>query len=247
MLKYSDYCDDFSVNVNLHTEMELGQNRDAVMHYFEWLRKQYPEMHHFYARERGEYVLEEDKDKGAYRWSSVEARRICSGFYNPPSAEEAMDQHAKVLEMLPFSLSLSPLDCESLNILLGFDYTYRGNHNELLAGALGIAPAFERFLEIPGSMQLAYDPAIQLALDPLCRTQCRIGVESRTSAYHVRAGEFPEEQLSVYVTVRRLGSLDAGETYASTIRSLQQTCFQLLDDYVVEGILMPLQQAISIR
>lgn len=247
MSKLDEYCDDFSVNVNLHTELELGQNRDSVMHYFEWLRKLYPTMRHFYARERGEYVLEEEKDKGSYRWSSVEPRRVCSGYYNPPTADEAMDQHVKILEMLPISLSLSPLDCESLNILMGFDYTYRGNHNELLAGALGVAPAFERLLEVPGATQLAYDPTIQLALDPQCRTQCRISVESRTAAYHVRTGEFPEEQLSVYLTVRRLGSLESGESFSSTIRSLQQTAFKLLDDYLIEGILVPLQQAISIR
>ena len=35
----------------------------------------------------------------------------------------------------PFSLSVSPLDCESLNIMFGFDFTYRGNHNQLLVEA----------------------------------------------------------------------------------------------------------------
>jgi hypothetical protein len=247
MTNYSAYSDDYYLNVNLHTEMELAQNRDAVLHHFEMLQKRYPGMRHFYARDRGEYVLEEDKEKGSYRWSSIEPRRICSGYVNPPSVDEAMDQHAKVLEALPVGLSVSPLDCESLNVLVGFDYTFRGNHNELLAGALGVAPAFERLLEIPGASQLAYDPTIQFALDPQCRTQCRIGVESRTSAYHVRIGEFPEDQLSVYVTVRRMGSIDAGESFVSTMQSLQKICFGLLDDYVIESVLMPLQQAISIQ
>ncbi len=247
MTKYSAYSDDFYVNVNLHTEMEIGQSRDAVLHYFEMLRKLYPGMRHFYSRERGEYVLEEDKEKGSYRWSSIEPKRICSGFVNPPTIEEALEQHRKVFDALPFALSVSPLDCESLNFLIGFDYTFRGNHNELLAGALGVAPAFERMLEMPGGSLLAYDPAIQFALDPPCRTQCRVGVESRTSAYHVRTGEFPEDQLSVYVTVRRLGSLEPGETFVSTMQSLRNTCFKLLDDYVIENVLMPLQQAISIQ
>jgi hypothetical protein len=172
---------------------------------------------------------------------------VCSGYVNPPTIEDAVDQHAKILDTLPFALSLSPLDCESLNFLLGFDYTYRGNHNELMAEALGVAPAFERMLELPGTSLLHYEPAIQFALDSQCRVQCRISIESRTSAYHVRMGEFPEDQLSVYVNVRRFGSLDADESFVSTMHMLREKCIKLLDDYVIESVLLPLQQAISIQ
>jgi hypothetical protein len=247
MSKYRAFCDDFYINVNLQTEMEIGQSRDTVMHYFELLRKTYPAMRHFYARERGEFVLEEDKEKGTYRWASIEARRVSSGYVNPPTVEGALEQHGKVLDTVPFALSLSPLDCESLNFLVGFDFTYRGDHNELLAGALGIAPAFEKLLEVPGGSLLHYEPAIQLALDSQCRTQCRLSIESRTSAFHVRTGEFPEDQLSVYLAVRRFGSLEPGETFVSTLHGLQTKAFSLLDDYVIESVLLPLQQAISIQ
>ena len=91
--------------------------------------------------------------------------------------------------------------------MYGFDYTYRGNHNQLLVDALGMVPAFEKMTEIPGATILANEPSIQFALDEECRTQCRLSIETRTSAYHVRTKEFPEEQLSVYFTARRYGSL----------------------------------------
>ena len=42
---------------------------------------------------------------------------------------------------------MSPLDCEALDLLMGFDFTYRGNHNQLLVDALGIVPAFEKMAE----------------------------------------------------------------------------------------------------
>ena len=42
--------------------------------------------------------------------------------------------------------------------------------------------------------------------------QCRLSIETRTNAYQVRTGEFPEEQLSVYVTARRYGSLPPDTT-----------------------------------
>jgi hypothetical protein len=244
--RYHAYCDDYYVNMNLNTEMELPQTRDTVLHFFEQVKKSYPAMRNFYSRERGEFVLEEDKDKGDYRWVSIEARRVSSGYVNPSSVEEAMKQHAMVLDMIPYGLSVSPLDCESLNVMYGFDYTYRGNHNQLLADALGIVPAFEKMLEINGATILANEPSIQFALDEECRTQCRLSIEPRTSAYHVRVKEFPEEQLSVYFTARRYGSLDGEETYVSAMKKLSDICREVVDGYIVENVLRPLQQAIAI-
>jgi hypothetical protein len=246
-MKYNSVCDDWYCNLNLNTEMDLPQSRETVLHFFEQIQKQYPSMRNFYNRERGEFVLEEDKDRGAYRWVSVETRRVCSGQVNPASVNEAMKQHSLVLELAPFALTVSPLDCESLNIQFGFDFTYRGNHNQLLAETLGVSPAYERLLEISGVTAINYEPALQLALDPECRTQIRLSVEARTTAYHVRTGEFPEEQLSVYLTARRYGSLDAGETYVTAMNRLADIAREIVDSYVVDNLLRPLQQAIAIR
>lgn len=247
MSRYGSYSDDYYVNMNLNTEMDLPQSRETVLHYFEQVQKHYPTMKNFYGRERGEYVLEEEKDKGQYRWTSIENRRISSGQVNPASFDEALRQHALVLDMVPFTLSISPLDCESLNLMLGFDFTYRGNHNALLAEALGIVPAFEKIANVEGITLVGHEPSIQFALDPECKIQCRLSVETRTSAYHIRTGEFPEEQLSVYLTARRYGSLEPGETYVSTMNRLGEVCREIIDNYVVENVLRPLQQAIAIR
>jgi hypothetical protein len=244
--RYHAYCDDYYVNMNLNTEMELPQTRDTVLHFFEQVKKNYPGMKNFYSRERGEFVLEEDKDKGDYRWASIEARRVSSGYVNPACLDEAFKQHALVLDLIPYALSVSPLDCESLNVMYGFDYTYRGNHNQLLLDALGICPAFEKMAEIPGAMILANEPSIQFALDEDCRTQCRLSIEPRTSAFHLRTKEFPEEQLSVYFTARRYGSLDGDETYVTAMERLSKICHEIVDGYIVENVLRPLQQAIAI-
>ena len=110
-----------------------------------------------------------------------------------------------ILELIPYYLTVSPIDCESLNVMFGFDFTYRGNHNQLVAEALGLPPALDRLTEISGGTIISHEPSIQLALDEDCRLQARLSVETRTSAYHVRTGDFPEEQLSVYLTARRYG------------------------------------------
>src|SRR5690606_18980276 len=176
------YSDDYYVNMNLNTEMDLPQNRETVLHFFEQVQKNYPTMRNFYGRDRGEFALEEEKDKGQYRWCSIEPRRVSSGQVNPASFEEAMKQHALILDLVPYFLGVSSLDCESLNMMFGFDYTYRGNHNELLADALGIVPAYEKLAEIEGVTRVGHELSIQLALDADCRVQCRLSVEARTSA-----------------------------------------------------------------
>ena len=247
MSGYGEYSDDFYLNMNLSTELDLPQNREAVLHYFEQIRRRYPKMQNFYSREKSEFVLEEEKEAGAYRWTSLETKRVNSGVVNPESFESAAEQHRAVLELVPYELSVSPLDCESLSVMLGFDFAYRGNHNEILAEAIGVPPGLEKFLQVPYGRVLSSEPAIQFALDEDCRTQCRVSFESRTSAYQVRTGDFGEEQLSVYLTVRRYDSLGAHENYADEFDRLSALCRDLVDEYLVSSVLRPLQEAISLR
>lgn len=246
----SDYCqiaDDFYLNLHLNTEMELPGNRDTVLHYFEQMKKRFPTMRNFYSRDRYEFVLEEDKDSGSYRWMSVEQKRICSGYVNPPVVSDAVGQHLNVLDSVPHLLSISPLDCESLNVTFGFDFRYQGNHHEVIAEALGVSDAFESLAAHSDASMVAFEPSMQLALDDDCRTQCRISTEARTTAYHVRTGDYPDEAVSIYLTLRSYGSLDSGDTYASRFSELIDTGQRLLDGHVTDNILRPLQQAIAIK
>jgi hypothetical protein len=247
MNRYSSLCDDFYINMNLSTEMELPANRETVLHFFERLQKTYPTMRNFYCRERGDFVLEEDKDRGAYRWCSIEPRRLCSGQVNPDAIESAIQQHNLVLDLAPYTLTVSPLDCEALDLLFGFDFTYRGNHNQVVAEALGLSSAMERVLEMPGVTVINHEPSLTVALDEECRLQCRMSVETRTNAYQVRTGDYPEEQLSVYVTARQYGSLAAERTFADTLQRLQQVCQEMLDNHVIDHVLRPLARTIAMK
>jgi hypothetical protein len=152
-----------------------------------------------------------------------------------------------VLELAPFMLSVSPLDCEALDLLFAFDFTYRGNHNHLVAEALGLNPAMERVLDVPGSTVMSYEPSITLALDEECRNQVRLSVETRTNAFHVRTGEYPEEQISVYLTARQYGSLPHDTTYVQAMEQLARTCQELVDTYVIDQVLQPLARTIAAK
>ena len=51
MNRYISDADDFYVNVNLNTEMELPNSRDTVLHFFEQMKKAFPDLRNFYTRE----------------------------------------------------------------------------------------------------------------------------------------------------------------------------------------------------
>ena len=242
---YGAFSDDFYVNMILSTEMELPKNRESILHFFEQIRRRYPKMLNFYGREKNEYVLEEEKSAGAYQWVSTELKRVNSGVVNPNTLDDADRLHTDVLELIPYELAATPLDCESLSVMYGFDFAYQGNHNDLIAEVVGISPGLKKFQELPFGKLLSHEPAIQFSLDEDCRTQCRVSFESRTSAYQVRTGEFGEDQISVYLTVRRYDSLGSNETYVDEYNRLSALGRDLVDEYLVTGILKPLQDAIS--
>lgn len=245
--QYGAFSDDYYVNMNLSTEMDLPTSRESVLHYFEQMRRRFPKMVNFYSRDKGEYVLEEEKVAGSYRWTSLESRRVNSGVLNPDSFESAVQQHVGVLERVPYDLSITPLDCESLSVILGFDFAYTGNHNEILAEVIGLPPALASMAEVPEAKLLSHEPAIQISLDEDCKTQCRVSFESRTNAYQVRTGEFSEEQISVYLMVRRYDSMGPDEDYAKEFRRLASLCRDLADEHLISSVLRPLQEAISLR
>ena len=144
-------------------------------------------------------------------------------------------------------LSVSPLDCEALDYLVGFDFVYRGNHDALVAEALGLGPAMEGLLEIPGAKPLNFEPSLTISLDDSCRRQARLMIETRTNAYQIRTGNFPEAPISVYFTVRqywgRSGQKDFVESYRNQRRILQD----LVDSHVIPAVIRPLAQTIAAK
>lgn len=247
MTDYGSFADDYYVNMNLNTEMPLPAARETVLGFFERIQKSFPSMRNFYTRENGDFVLEEDKESGSYRWVTIESRRVGSGYVNPPSPADAMQQHLLVLELIPYMLSVSPLDCEALDLMFGFDFLYRGNHDLLVSEALGLCPALESMFSVPGARPINCEPNLTIALDEACRRQARVMIETRTNAYHVRRGEYPEENLSVYCTVRQYGSLSGDSAFQETLNAMGDQMEWLLNDHIVQHVLKPLQQAISAR
>lgn len=247
MPDFSQYCDDSYINMNLMTEMDFPHSRESVSYFFQQLRKSFPDLENFHVREQGDFVLEGDKSKRNYSWAALETRRISSGVVNPSETQGDWELHRKVLDVAPYALSVTPMECESLNITYGFDFTYRGNHNELIAEALGLPPMFEQLANIQGVRLLGNEPSIHLGLRDDGKLQARLSFETRTPTYAVVANEFAEEQFSVYFTVRRQGGMIAEESFVAAFDEITKVGRELVDHYVVENVLAPLHHTISIK
>ncbi|WP_339736037.1 hypothetical protein [uncultured Gimesia sp.] len=248
MHEYSMLSDDYFTNLNLCTEMTLPSSRDTVLNFFERVQKSFPTMRNFYNRGESGFILEEDKEEvGQQRWMSLESQRVCSGYSNPKDPDDCLSQHQLMLELVPYMLSVSPLDCEALDYIVGFDFAYRGNHDALVAEALGANQAIDSLLQIPNSQALNYEPSITLSLDDSCRCQARLHIETRTNAYQVRRDDYPDEQISVFFTLRQYGSLSADTKLEDTLLDLKTKSDQLMQEYVIEQVLRPLAQAISTK
>src|SRR4051794_23716428 len=213
MTPYSDLCDDFGVFIYVNTKMDLPTNRETVLHFFDSMQKTFPQMTDFDARESGEFVLEEDRESGSYRWVGMEGRRFSSGYVNPVSVEAADAQHERVLEIAPYHLDFGSLDCEALDVMFSFDLLYAGNHDELVAEALGLNTTLEALMQTPNTKVLGYEPSLMLALDESCRLQCRLNIETKTNAYQIRTQQFPEAPISVFFTIRQYWARQGARTF----------------------------------
>lgn len=247
MNSYSSVCDDFGVSAHMLTKLDLPAGRETVLHFFDSVRKVYPQMVDFERRDHGEYALEEDRDKGSYRWASIEPRRLSTGYVNPPTLDEVDVQIDRLLEMAPYHLNLNALDCEALDLVHSFDLVYSGNHDEVVAEALGLPSPLESLLQLPGSRVLNFEPSIMLALDEACRLQCRLSIETRTNAYQVRTGQFSETPITVFFTVRQYWGRQPHSSFVESIQDQVRIAREMIESHVIPAVVRPLAQTIAAK
>ena len=247
MNPYGTLCDDFGIYTYLNTEMALPTSRETVLHFFESVKKLCPSMCHFYVREGGEQVLEEEKEMGSYRWVTLESKRLCSGYVNPPSVQDADQLHERILEIAPYHLGISTLDCEALDVLFAFDFIYSGNHDAVVAEAFGLPGTLDSLVSLPNARIINYEPAVMLGLDENLRLQCRLSIETRTNAFQVRTGQYGEEPISVYFTVRQYWGGPDLKSFVDSYRHQRAVCQELVDNHIVPSVIRPLAQAINAK
>lgn len=244
---YGAFCEDFYVNMRLGSQLPLPHNRETLLHLFERVQKQYPGMTRFRKNDNGEFNLEEDRSTHAYRWVSLETKRLSSGHVNPPSVEESLGVHTMLLQAAPHHLGISSIEIDYLDVLFGFDLPFGGNHDEIIAESLLGDGPLTCLTEEPGARPVDFQPSVTVSLSEDCRLQARIDVVTRTNSYQVRTGDYSDDVISVYLIVRRYWGDRPKEPLEQLFEQMTARADALCASYIVPRILRPISCAIASR
>ena len=242
---FSSAADDFFVNLSLQTTMPLSGGRETVLHFCEAVQKEFGSMTSFYRRDSGEYVLEGDREAGRYQWLEMDRQRLSAGYFNPPGVPDAYRMHGWLLNRSLYFLGVSPLDVDCLDVLLGFNLDFRGNRDAIIAQALlGGSPLSALVVESAGAC-IGCEPSIVIAFDEQCHVQARLSIETRCSSYQIRTGQYDDEPISVYLTVRRYPQPGQLLDMAESFRQQCETCEDMAGRIVLPNVIQPIAAAIA--
>ena len=244
---FSAFCEDFYINMRLGSQMNLPHGRETLLHFFETIQKQFPTMTRFRKCDNGEFNLEEDRGQQSYRWVSMEQRRLSSGYVNPPAAEDALKLHNLLLQQAPYQLGISTLEIDYLDLLFGFDLSFSGNHDEIIADSLLAESPLTCLTEEEGAKPVDFQPTVTVALSDDCRLQARIDVVTRTNSYQVRTGDYADDVISVYLILRRYWGDRPREPMHEMFKQMSEKAEQLCTQYIVPRVLRPISSAIASR
>lgn len=199
---FDAFSDDFFINVDVQTSLPLPDSRETILQFCEACQKQFPDMSTFYQRDGGEFVLEGDRDRGTYRWLELDSRRLSSGYFNPMDVEQAVFQHRWILDRCTYYLGISHLDVDCLDVVFGFNLDFQGNRDAVVAEALLSGSPLGGLVEETDLTPLGFEPSFIVSLDRECYVQARLSLETRGNSYQIRTGNYEDEPISIYFTVR---------------------------------------------
>jgi hypothetical protein len=242
-------CDEYYVSSRLFLKLELTLQRETILHFFDTIRKEFPEMRKFRRRDPGTFMLEEEPTEGlSRRWLRLDLGSLRFGYYSPPDLDAARRMSDVVLEHAPYHLTFSDIDYDYLELIYGFDLEYRGNHDQLVAETLYADHPFAGILMSDEAAHIIESqPYFGIALTPECDLQAYVEVKSRTSSFEVRTGEYEPQPLSVFLTVRKYWGFGAPGTLADAQRQLFERADEVAAHKVVPVLVNPLAHAIASR
>jgi len=236
-------CNDFYINVKLALKMELPSDRETVLHLFDRVRRAEPSMERF-ANYDTELALESSRREAEQRWLSLRRNSVRAGHVNPDSMEAAYRFHDMILEAAPHHLTISPLDVDYLELLLGFDLDCRGNHDEVVYEALYADTPLAHLGDVPNTRVLDVQPVFGLALTESGDTQAHFEVRTRSRRRRGRA-RYRDEPISVFLTMRRYGPVKKIEDLLPRLHAMRNEAEQLASERLVPYMLTPIARHIT--
>lgn len=242
---YRALCNDFYINQRLNLKMDLPMRRDTVLAMFDRVRREHPWMSRF-RRYQNELALESIPKDGGQQWLGLRKTSIRSGSVNPDSASDAYQLHKLVAENAPYFLDVSPLDIEYVELLFGFDLLAAGNHDAIVFDAVIAGSPLAHLADVPGASPIECQPIIGVSLGDEPEVQAHFEVKTRSGSRQSRSGEFREEPISVYLTMRKHGPVADVKELPRLIDTLVQHGESLVESRLVPSLLVPIRKAITL-
>jgi hypothetical protein len=237
-------CTDFYVNQKIATRMDLPTERETVLHLLDRVRASQPSMTRF-RKYPDELSLESGRQEGAYRWLSMHPNAIRTGHVNPETLDEAYSLHRLMLEIAPYHLTISPLDIEYIDLLFGFDLEAKANQHKIVYDALFADSPFANLMAGPETQPVDVQPIFGVNLNEQSDLQAFFEVKTSTTASQVRNDQYRVEPISVYMTIRRLGSVSKIEQLPEIFETMRQHAERLATDQLVPTLVNPIRSEIT--
>ena len=237
-------CTDFYVNHKLSLKMDLPSDRETVLHLFDRMRKSVPSMDRFRKYE-GEYVLESSRQDEQYQWLALRRKSIRTGLVNPNSMEQAYSYHRQVLEQAPYYLTISPLDVDCVELLLGFDLECKGNHDEIVADALFAGSPLGEMLDSLDAPVMDAQPILAMSLSEDNNEQVFVEVKTRRKGRRGDSERYADDPISVLLSVRNFGTVDNVKDLAPRFMEMATKAELLAGERLVPHVLTPIARHIT--
>ncbi len=248
-MDFGTICDDFYQSCRLFLKLDMTMERETVLHFFDRVRKDFPQMQRFRRRDDGCLILEEEPGpRVSRRWIRLEPSSLRFGHFGPPDAQAVRKLASVILEHAPYHLTFSELDYDHFEVIYGFDLEYRGNHDQLVAETLWSEHPLGQFvLADDASHTIDAQPYFGIALNAECDLQAYIETKSRTSTYEVRTGEYELQPLSVFLTMRKYWTVGQDSNLLDLANDMFDRADAMAAEKVVPLLVNPLAQAIASR
>jgi len=242
-------CDEFIVSSRLSLKLEMAPDRESVLHFFDRVRREFPNLKRLRRRENAISLEEESEDGGPRRWLRMDAGSVRFGAYAPADRELVMKFGQFILEQAPYHLTLSDLVYDHLEVTYGFELSYRGNHDQIVTETLfPDHPLIGFMLDEQASAQVIdAQPYLGIALTPTCDLQAYLQVKSRTTTFEVRNEIYENAPISVLLIVRKYWGMDGQTDLARVLPELFEIADRLASERVVPSVVNPLAAAIANR
>jgi len=131
--------------------------------------------------------------------------------------------------------------------LFGFDLSFAGNHDEVIAESLLADSPLCCLAEEAGARPVDFQPSVTVALSEDCRLQGRIDIVTRTNSYQVRTGDYSDDAISVYLILRRYWGDRPKQAMDELLIEMARRADALCGSHIVPRVLKPISSAIASR